>query len=138
MLTLFRSTRGAKEVSRYVRTLTTIAPSASSPEISAAEHPHDTPLDKTTVTRKQRNRLARSDAECMFVSPWNGIRSSAEGLAIASAIQEKYGPAKEVIFPRVRHVSRAPSRRHALHLLDNLFTGPRQHHSLPAVLLARL
>ena len=40
----------------------------------------------------------------MFVYPWNGIRSSAEGLAIARAVQEKYGPAKEVIFRRVRRV----------------------------------
>ena len=108
MLTLFRSIRGAKEVSRHVRTLTAIASSASLFDIGAAEQPHGTPLDETTVTRKRRSRLERSDAECMFVAPWNGIRSSAEGLAIASAMQEKYGPAKEVIFPRVRHMSRVP------------------------------
>ncbi|KAI0294392.1 hypothetical protein BC826DRAFT_1104674 [Russula brevipes] len=36
----------------------------------------------------------------MNVYPWDGIRSSAEGLAIARAVQEKYGPAKEVVFPR--------------------------------------
>ncbi|KAI0302359.1 hypothetical protein B0F90DRAFT_1816565 [Multifurca ochricompacta] len=36
----------------------------------------------------------------MFVYPWKAIRSSAEGLAIARAVQDKYGPAKEVVFPR--------------------------------------
>lgn len=36
----------------------------------------------------------------MIVYPWNGIRSSVQGLAIARAVQKKYGPAKEVIFPR--------------------------------------
>jgi hypothetical protein len=36
----------------------------------------------------------------MLVYPWRGIRSSAEGLAIARAVQDKYGPAKEVVFSR--------------------------------------
>ncbi|KAI9465278.1 hypothetical protein BJY52DRAFT_1246263 [Lactarius psammicola] len=94
MLALLRSTRGAKEVFRNVRPLSTIAPSASSPDTSA-EQPDD-----TAVTRKRRNRSANSSAEGMFVYPWNGIRSSAEGLAIARAVQEKFGTAKEVIFPR--------------------------------------
>ncbi|KAI9441649.1 hypothetical protein H4582DRAFT_2127415 [Lactarius indigo] len=97
MLALLRST-GAKGISRHARALSTIASSASHPEAGAEQH-DDTPLD-TPEMRKRRRRLANSSAECMFVYPWNGIRSSAEGLAIAHAVQGKYGPAREVIFPR--------------------------------------
>ena len=104
MLALLRSTRGAKEVSRHVRTLSTIAPSATFLDVGAAEQRNDL---RSRLVRERQSQLASSSAECMFVFPWNGIRSSAEGLAIAHAVQEKYGPAKEVIFPRVRYVSRA-------------------------------
>ena len=118
MLALLRSTRGAKEVSRHVRALSTIAPSASSTDAGAGQP------DDTAETRKLRKRLAGSNAECMFVYPWNGIRSSAEGLAIARAVQEKYGPAKEVIFPRVRYMCLA-LKPAMLSLTGYLFTGHR-------------
>ncbi|KAH9067624.1 hypothetical protein EDB87DRAFT_1677930 [Lactarius vividus] len=95
MLALVRST-GVKGISRNARALSTVASSASLPD-AGAEQPDDMPLDKVGRRRRQ---LASSSAECMFVYPWNGIRSSAEGLAIARAVQEKYGPAREVIFPR--------------------------------------
>ncbi|KAH8994446.1 hypothetical protein EDB92DRAFT_1849281 [Lactarius akahatsu] len=95
MLALSRST-GVKGISRHARALSTIASSASSPD-AGAEQSDDIPL---TNVEKRRRRLASSSAECMFVYPWDEIRSSAEGLAIAHAIQEKYGPAREVIFPR--------------------------------------
>ncbi|KAH9174943.1 hypothetical protein EDB89DRAFT_1948728 [Lactarius sanguifluus] len=95
MLALLRSA-GVKGISRHARALSMIAPSASFPD-AGAEQPDDTPLDNVG---KRRRRLASSSAECMFVYPWNAIRSSAEGLAIAHAVQEKYGPAREVIFPR--------------------------------------
>ena len=102
MLALSRTTRQAKGVSRHVRTLSTILPSPSSPDTGVLEIAPGIPFLKT---RKPRNQLAESSAECMVVYPWNGIRSSAQGLAIARAVEEKYGPAKEVIFPRVRTVT---------------------------------
>jgi hypothetical protein len=107
MLALLRTTGGAKEVTRHVRILSTIPPSAISPDPGAVETAPSIPFLKTNVTRtrKPRKQLASSSAECMFVYPWKGIRSSAQGLAIARAVQEKYGPAKEVIFPRVRCAS---------------------------------
>lgn len=75
----------------------------------------------------------------MVVYPWNGIRSSAQGLAIARAVEEKYGPAKEVIFPRVRTVTHlARSTFHPIAHLIPLLTGHRQCHGIPTVLLARL
>ena len=117
MLALLRSTRGAKGVSRHVQALSTISPSASS--LNAGENqPDSTSVNEVTAARKRR-RLASSSAECMFVYPWNGIRSSAEGLAIARGVQEKYGPAKEVILPRVRLcVSRALAATCCFHSLD--------------------
>ena len=104
MLALLRSTRGAKEVSRHARTLSMIQPSASFLDAGAEKRRNDA---EPSSNGNRRSQLANSSAECMFVFPWNGIRSSAEGLAIARAVQKKYGPAKEVIFPRVRYVSRA-------------------------------
>ena len=77
----------------------------------------------------------------MVVYPWNGIRSSAQGLAIARAVEEKYGPAKEVIFPRVRLsvmlLARAQLYHPIAHLIP-LLTGHRQCHCLPTILLACL
>ncbi|KAH9036125.1 hypothetical protein EDB85DRAFT_796430 [Lactarius pseudohatsudake] len=97
MLALLRST-GVKGTSRHARVLSTIAPSASFPDAGAEQFDDDyIPPDKV---EKRRRRLASSSAECMYVNPWSRIRSSAEGLAIAHAVQEKYGPAREVIFPR--------------------------------------
>ncbi|KAI0251133.1 hypothetical protein BJV78DRAFT_1154551 [Lactifluus subvellereus] len=96
MLALSRSTRAVCRFSHHVRALSTVAPSASSPNTTGAK-PSGT---ANSTTHRRRNRLANSSAECMFVYPWNGIRSSAEGLAIARAVQDKYGPAKEVVFPR--------------------------------------
>ncbi|KAI0002195.1 hypothetical protein BJV74DRAFT_882288 [Russula compacta] len=92
MLALPRSTRVAHRFSLNAHALSAVAHSASAPN-SGAEQP-------SKPARRARTRLTNSSAECMFVYPWNGIRSSAEGLAIAQAVQAKYGPAKEVVFPR--------------------------------------
>jgi hypothetical protein len=98
MLALSRSTRATYRFSHNVRALSTAAPSAASPDSAGAER-SDT---GSSATHRRPSRLTKSSAECMFVYPWNGIRSSAEGLAIARALQEKYGRAREVVFPRVR------------------------------------
>ena len=76
----------------------------------------------------------------MVVYPWNGIRSSAQGLAIARAVEEKYGPAKEVIFPRVRTVTHLAHAQPSILFLNliPILTGHRQCHGIPTVLLARL
>ena len=105
MLALSRSTRAAPRLSHHTRALFAAAQNAGSPNATTTTEFSDSsnPPDSTADTRPQRRtRNANSSVECMFVYPWDGIRSSAEGLAIARAVQDKYGPAKEVVFPRVR------------------------------------
>src|SRR5579863_1330347 len=104
MLALSRSTRAAPRLSLHARALSAAAQNAASPNVAATiEYPDSSTGPDSTVERQQqrRTRQANSSVECMFVYPWNGIRSSAEGLAIARAVHDKSGPAKEVIFPRV-------------------------------------
>jgi hypothetical protein len=105
MLALSRSTRVVRRLSHNVRALSAVAPSPGSSETTGAEQ-SDT--DSSATHRPQR-QPTNSIAECMFVYPWDRMRSSAEGLTIARAVQDKYGPAKEVIFPRVgRVLARSP------------------------------
>src|SRR5882757_2220514 len=109
MLTLPRSTTAARRLFLHARTLSAVPHNVGSPK-AGAEQPSSSaaPDDEATENRQQQTHLANLSAECMYVYPWNGIRSSAEGLAIARAVQDKYGPAREVIFPRVRHASSIP------------------------------
>ncbi|KAF8504734.1 hypothetical protein F5888DRAFT_1658156 [Russula emetica] len=100
MLALTRSTRAAHILSLHARALSTIAHSTGSPGTDVEQSSDDPVPAKTVATRQRQTRLANSSAEFLFVYPWIGIRSSAEGLAIARAVQEKYGPAKEVLIPR--------------------------------------
>jgi hypothetical protein len=100
MLALSRSARAVHSFSHHVRALSAVAPSTASPEIVGAGR---SDVD-SSGTDHQLEGLVKSSTECMFVYPWNGIRSSAEGLAVAKAVQDKYGRAKEVVFPRVRQV----------------------------------
>lgn len=88
-----------------MRALSAAAQSAGSPNATTTTEFLDssTAPDSTVETRRPKPPWRiNSSVECMFVYPWDGIRSSAEGLAIARAVQDKYGAAKEVIFPRVR------------------------------------
>ena len=104
LLALSRTTRAAHRFSLHARALSAVAHNAGSSDAAAkslGSPAHDN--DDTPAPRPRRMRLAKSSAECLVVYPWNRIRSSAEGLAIARALQDKYGPAKEIIFPRVRH-----------------------------------
>jgi hypothetical protein len=128
MLALPRSTRAVHKFSHHVRALSAVAPSTASPEIAGAGR---SDVDNSR-THHQQEGLTKSGTECMFVYPWNGIRSSAEGLAVARAVQDKYGRAKEIVFPRVRQVLMcSPGRL----LTPSHITGPRQYHRLPSVLL---
>jgi len=102
MLALARSTRAAHILSLHARALSTIAHSASSPNTDAEQSGNDAAPAKKARTRRRQNGFANSSTECMIVYPWSNIRSSAEGLAIARAVQDKYGPAKDVVFSRVR------------------------------------
>ena len=104
MLALPRPSRVAHILRLHARALSTVAQSAGSPNIDLEQLSNDPAADKPAQTKQ--TRVTNSSAECMFVLPWNGIRSSAEGLAIARALQDKYGPAKEVLFPRVRRATR--------------------------------
>jgi hypothetical protein len=119
MLALTRSTRAAHALSFHARALSTIAQSTGSPSTYAQQNGNDYAPAETGAEIRQ-TRLASSRPVCMLVYPWNSIRSSAEGLAIARAVQDKYGPAKEIIFSRVcsaqlasviRHVADAPPCR---------------------------
>ena len=102
MLALTRSTRAAYILSLHARALSTIEHNTGSPNTDAEQSGNDAAPAKTAVTRRWHTPFATSSAECMLVYPWDGVRSSAEGLAIARAVQDKYGLAKEVVFPRVR------------------------------------
>jgi hypothetical protein len=94
-----------RRLSHNVRALSAVAPSSGSSDTIGAEQ-SDT---DSSAMHRRRKQLTDSTAECMFVSPWDRIRSSAEALMIARAVQDKYGPAKEVIFPRVgRVLARSP------------------------------
>ena len=141
MLALSRSTRAAPRLSLHTRALSAAVQNAASPNAAATiECPdNSTAPDSTVETQQQwRTRHANYRAECMFVYPWNGIRSSAEGLAIARAVQDKSGPAKEVIFPRVcPHLA---SRWSVDGFLTVFLTqaGQRLRQHPPAVLLARI
>src|SRR6267142_154792 len=133
MLALARSTRAPYRLALHARALTSAAHNAGSPNAAAAEASSSPAPDNTEAAmRQQRTRLTKSSAECLFVYPWNGIRSSAEGLEIARALQGKYGPAKEVVFPRVRrhipilshqrvssHPFTASLTRHIFHTQDS-------------------
>lgn len=96
MLALTRSTRAANILSLHARALSTIPHNSGSLNPDAERSSNDPVLVETVAIQ------TNSSAECMIVYPWNGIRSSAEGLAVARAVQGKYGPAKEVLFSRVR------------------------------------
>jgi len=105
MLAISRSTRVAPRFSLHTRALSAAAQNAGSLQAPATTECPDSntaPASTAKGQQQRRTRRANTSVECMFVYPWNGIRSSAEGLAIARAVQDKYGPAKEVVFPRVR------------------------------------
>ncbi len=105
MLALTRSTRAAHVLPLHARVLSTIAHSTGFPNNTDAEQLSNEPIpDKTAATRSRQKKarlLRQSNAECMVVFPWDEIHSSAEGLAIARAVEDKYGRAKEVVFNRV-------------------------------------
>ncbi|KAF8483776.1 hypothetical protein DFH94DRAFT_324662 [Russula ochroleuca] len=104
MLALSRSTRAAHTLRLHARALSTVAPSASTTPNTDAEQlsgNNHAPDDQTAAAREAQAWFSTSGAECMHVSPWGTIHSSAEGLAIARAVQDKYGvTAKEVVFSR--------------------------------------
>ena len=158
MLALSRTTtRAAHRLSLHARAFSAVAHNAGSSDAAAAESlSGPAHHDNTAASRPRRMRLANSRAECMVVYPEDGIRSSAEGLAIARALQDKYGPAKEIIFPRVRHTHAphtrtSPARVSYPSLVAFFFcsalvrrrladhpTGVRMRQSLPLLLLARV
>ena len=108
MLALSRSTRAAHTLRLHARAaLSTVGHRAAATDIDAEQlsYNHYAPDDQSAAATQQvQTQVAHSgDSECLYVSPWDGIRSSAEGLSIARAVQNKYGaPAKEVVFLRVR------------------------------------
>lgn len=99
MLALTRSIRAANILSLHARALSTIPHNSGSLNPDAGLSSSDPVPVETVATRPTPTN---SSVEFLIVYPWNGIRSSAEGLAVARAVQSKYGPAKEVLFPRVR------------------------------------
>lgn len=102
MLALTRCTRTAYVFSLHARALSTITHSTGQSSTGAEQNSNDPAPAESAATQQKQTRLANSSAASMLVYPWGGIRSSAEGLAVARAVQEKYGPAKEVVFSRVR------------------------------------
>jgi hypothetical protein len=145
MLALARSTRAPYRLALHVRALTSAAHDAGFPNAAAAAAEASTSPAPDNAEAATQQRHTKSSAESLFVCPWNAIRSSAEGLAIARALQDKYGPAKEVIFPRVRHIH---VHIHMHPLLPSLYrfadpphfphAGLRQRQPLSLLLLARV
>ncbi|KAI9455649.1 hypothetical protein F5148DRAFT_387776 [Russula earlei] len=103
---MLRSITAAHRLLLHPRALSTVAPTATATvdsSLSAAEQPSSpaaapAPTPDETTGHHQEGRTP--NPTCMFVYPWHGMRSSAEGLAIARAVQDKCGRAKEVVFPR--------------------------------------
>lgn len=133
MLALSTSTRVAPRLSLHTRAFSAAVQNADSLHSTATtECPDSNTAPDNTAKGQQERRMQRANLslECMYVYPWNGIRSSAEGLAIARAVQDKYGPAKELAFPRVRHhlqFETSPSHLAPVHrrFTDRIFDASR-------------
>ncbi|KAI0258848.1 hypothetical protein BC834DRAFT_974744 [Gloeopeniophorella convolvens] len=95
MLHLARTLRAARALARNSRALSS-APAASDASPAA---PKDD-AGAAAATPKPAPDSSVPPVSCMFVYPWGGITSPAEGFAVAHALQAEFGRAREVIFPR--------------------------------------